>query len=228
MFIYRTAIRLPFHFSFALFIFSLASPTDPCVNHVATATPSRQPKGTPMPTITASTPKDEFTIAGHTFLAFHPYSEGHPLTANEAASLNQTFTENVRNNFSKTVKNAAEAGTLDTDAMQALLDTYMNTYEFGVRRGGGGGGRTADPVKARAMELARDAVRKKIKEVGGNLKDYPAKDISERARKAVESNPRFTQLAASQIEMEKDIDTGSVDLDSPQASAEEKPRRKSA
>jgi hypothetical protein len=166
-----------------------------------------------MPQIHAQTPRDAFTISGETFSAFHPYAEGHVLTANEAASLNQTFTENVRNNFAKTVKEAKEAGSFDADAIQASLDAYMHEYEFGVRRGGGGG-RTADPVMARAMELARDAVRKKIKEVGGNLKDYPAADISARAKKAVDSNPRFRETAARQLEDEKGIDLSDVDLDS--------------
>ena len=127
------------------------------------------------------------------------------------SSLNQTFAENIRNNFSAKVKEAKEAGAFDAATFQSQLDAYMREYEFGVRRGGGGGGRTSDPVGSRAMELARTAVRNKIKEVGGNLKDYSAADITARAKKAVESNPRFRATAERQIEDEAGIDVGDLD-----------------
>jgi hypothetical protein len=52
------------------------------------------------------------------------------------------------------------------------------------------------------MELARGAVRYKIREAGGRLKDYGATDISARARRRVESDPRFMAMAKRQIEDE--------------------------
>lgn len=175
--------------------------------------------------ITTDTPTTEYTIAKHKFNVFKPFAEGSVLTPEEAAALNQTFAENIRNNFATKIKEHEEAGTFDETAIQAALDAYQETYVFGKRPGrpGGAGSHTgsrkSDPVKTRAMELARAAVRRKIVEVGGNLKDYPAKDISARAAKALESNPKFLETAARQLS-EEDLDVGDIgpsELDSAQA-----------
>lgn len=79
------------------------------------------------------------------------------------ASIRQTLVENLRNNFASKVKNALNG---DDDAgipaeAKAALDaefaTYADKYEFGVRTGGGGGGRTpADPVEREMSKLAKD------------------------------------------------------------------------
>ena len=167
-----------------------------------------------MPTVTTETPRDDFTIAAETFSVYQPYAEGHALTANEAASLNQTYAENIRNNFAKTVKTAKEAGSFDAAAIQAALDVYMSKYEFGARVSSGPRAAGGDPVLARAVELARERVQKKIREAGGNLKDYAAKDITERAKKAVEANPKFKEMAASQLQQENELDAGVDGVDS--------------
>lgn len=171
-----------------------------------------------MPTITSDTPQTELTIASNTFKVYQPYAEGHALTANEAAALNQVFAENIRNNQAKTIKELAEAGTLDVAAFQTSLDTYQTTYEFGKRRSGTGtvsSPKIKDPVEARAMELARNAVKAKIKELGGKPSDYTGADITARARKAIETNPKFLETAGRQIEDEKGIDVGELDSTPP-------------
>lgn len=181
--------------------------------------------------ITAETPTGEYTIAKHKFTLFRPFAAGYVVTEAEANALNQTFAENVRNNFASKVKEHSDAGSFDQDALQAELNAYMDTYEFGVRKGRpaggtGSGGRRADPASTRALELARAAVRKKIQEIGGNLKDYTAKDISARAAKAVESNPKFLETAIRQIAEENDIgDIDAGDLDSASISGEAKAKR---
>lgn len=177
--------------------------------------------------ISPETPTGEYTIAKQKFTMWKPFAAGSTINENEAIALNQTFAENVRNNFAAKVKEHVEAGSFDTDAMQAELNAYMESYEFGVRKGRpsgtGTGGRRSDPVALRAVELARNAVRKKIQEIGGNLKDYSAKDITERAKKAVEANPKFRETAARQIEEESDIDAG--ELDSASIGGEAKAKR---
>lgn len=166
--------------------------------------------------ITPETATDEITIAGEKFKVFQPFAEGHVLTAPEASAMNQTFSENIRNNFSKTVKTAKEAGSFDSTAIQTALDTYQNEYEFGARRVRGEStprvSKTADPVLARAIELAREAVRAAIRAAGGNPKDYSGSDISARAKKAVEDNARFREAAERQLDEEKNLAV--VDLDS--------------
>ncbi len=52
-----------------------------------------------MPNITKDTPTKPIQINGVILEAPVPYDEGHPLTKNEAAALNQTYLENVGNNF---------------------------------------------------------------------------------------------------------------------------------
>ena len=48
---------------------------------------------------TAST--DEITIAGQVFSVPVRYAAGHVLTEGEASALNQTYHENLRNNFAR-------------------------------------------------------------------------------------------------------------------------------
>ena len=68
-----------------------------------------------------------------------PYAEGSVLQANEAEALNQTLTENLRNNFATRLRQrqdeAAQEGTTyepDMGELQAEFDEYVSTYEFGV------------------------------------------------------------------------------------------------
>lgn len=184
-----------------------------------------------MPTITPETPTDEATIAGSVFKVYTPYAVGHTLTENEAASLNQTFVENIRNNFAKTVKTHKEAGTLDEAGLQTALNDYMATYEFGTRKGRASGLSTPrvklDPITSRAVELAREAVRAAIRAAGGNPKDYSGGDISARAKKAVDENPRFKETAERQLEDEKGLSLP-ADLDSPPVPSEKKSKAKAA
>lgn len=147
-----------------------------------------------MPDINASTPRETYTIAGQTFSFYQPYAEGHVLTANEAASMNQTFAENVRNNFAKRVKEAVEAGTFDQDMVQSQLDDYMNEYEFGQRTGGGG--RTSDPVAAEALRIAKDRVRAALQKRGDKLSDYTAAAITD-AAKGVLAGPKGDEIRAA-------------------------------
>src|SRR5215471_12844559 len=99
---------------------------------------------------------EQITIAGKTFNAPVRYEEGHELTSGEANALNQTYHENLRNNFAKRVKDAIEAGGYDQSAIQREFDSYAEKYEFGVRTGGGGS--TRDPVLAEALAIARNMI----------------------------------------------------------------------
>jgi hypothetical protein len=156
-----------------------------------------------MPHIHEATPRETYTIAGEQFEIFTPYVGGHALTEGEASQLNQVFAENIRNNRAKLVSELKEAGTFDAAAFQAELDDYMKSYEMGVRTGGGG--RSSDPVTTAAMDLARTKVREAIVKAGGKIADYSAKDISEKAREAVNRNPKFLEIARAQVEMAESL-----------------------
>lgn len=129
------------------------------------------------------------TIAGKPFSVEPRYAEGHVLNTNEASALNQTFFENLRNNFA----NSAKEGKTQED-----FDAYASSYQFGVRTGGGGGSR--DPVEVEAMNMARDSVKDAIKKAGKNISDYSAKSITEAAGKLLEKNPSFRELARKRVE----------------------------
>lgn len=154
-----------------------------------------------MPEINENTATTEITIAGKAFTVPQPYTEGHVLSTNEAAALNQTYAENLRNNFAGKVKEAEEAGTFELEVFQGRLDDYASEYEFGVRTGGG---RTSDPVQAEAMAIARDLVRRALQKKGHKLADVPAKKISELARHAIDKGDATSEkiLGAARIRVD--------------------------
>lgn len=165
--------------------------------------------------MTNATARDSITIQGITFQVPQPYEAGDILKANEAGALNQTYAENLRNNFANKVKEAKEKagdGEVDVDVLQSELDDYAENYEFGVRTGSG---RSGDPVMTEAMDIMRDKVRKAIKKNGGSLKDYKPADISARAKAEFVKNSPAAQavlaLAKERVAAQQDI--ADVELD---------------
>ena len=156
---------------------------------------------------------EQITIAGHAFNVPVRYEEGHELTAGEASALNQTYHENLRNNFAKKVKDAAEAGggTPDLAALQAELDKYANEYQFGVRTGGGGVSR--DPVMSEAMRIAKKQIGDLIRAKGGKVTDYEPAAITN-AAKALLGRPEGAQImevARARVEEQKSLASGSLE-----------------
>lgn len=181
-----------------------------------------------MPIIHDTTPREEITIAGQIFTVHRPYFEGHILSANEAAALNQVFGENLRNNFAGTVKKAVEAGAFDHPTHQDLLDAYATSYEFGVRKAREGGGSTRtpkDPVEAEALSIAKDKVRAAIKAKGGNPKDYSAADIASLAAQVLDKYPQIREVAARNVASASEI--AEIELGG-EAPAPSKPKKEKA
>lgn len=111
--------------------------------------------------IAPNTPVRAITCQGIQLNAPAPYNEGHVLTPNEAAVLNQTLAENLRNNFASVVKAAVEKSekektTLDVGALQTQFDAYVSEYEFGVHRAGA---RVTDPIDREAKAIAEEVVK---------------------------------------------------------------------
>ncbi len=160
---------------------------------------------------------DQITIQGHSFNVPDRYSEGHVLTANEASALNQTFHENLRNNFASKVKEVkGEAEGLSAEQvidLQSKLDAYAESYVFGVRSASGPRA-PADPVGKEAFSIARDAVRAAIRKKGLNPANFEAKQIAELATKALDSNlDRFTAMAKQRIAEREAIASEELSLD---------------
>jgi len=164
---------------------------------------------------------DEITIAGQVFTVPVRYAEGHVLTAGEASALNQTYHENLRNNFASNVKAArvvpaetegGEAGSRelsesDVAALQAKLDEYAAEYQFGVRAAGSSRA-PVDPVEREAISLAKDAVRAALKKQD---KKADAEQVATLAALLVEKNPQFRIVAAQRIEASKAVAGASLD-----------------
>ena len=127
-----------------------------------------------------STEQRRIKVEGLIFNAPAPYRAGHMLNENEANTLNQTFAENLRNNFAKKVK-SCEGGrseerrgiSLPTakrplQDLQQEFSSYANDYEFGTRAAGGGGegALPRDPVDREAYIMARDMIRQHAKSKG--------------------------------------------------------------
>lgn len=148
---------------------------------------------------------EQITIASHSFNVPVRYEEGHELTAGEASALNQTYHENLRNNFAKKVKDAG--ANADLDALQAELDAYAESYAFGVRTGGGGGGVSRDPVMSEAIRIAKKQIGDLIRTKGGKVTDYEPAAITN-AAKALLGRPEGAQImevARARVEEQKQL-----------------------
>lgn len=150
---------------------------------------------------------EEITIQGRAFTVPLRYEEGHVLSAGEVSALNQVFHENIRNNLAKKLPT-------DQAEAQKVVDDYSETYQFGVRTGGGGGGGPRDPVKVEAMRIARKAVETAILKKGLDLKTFTAKAISERAAIALPNHPEWTEEAKRRVSAQKQLaDETLADMD---------------
>jgi hypothetical protein len=163
-----------------------------------------------MPEITEDTPTKALVVQSLALQAPLPYAEGDTMNANEAHALNQTFQENLRNNFAPTVKKVVEDAKVDTAtdlsdeqkaSLQAKFDSYAEAYEFGVRTGGLA--KPVDPVEAQALEMATVKVKEALKRQGFKLKDVGAEKIRELAEGAIEKNPAFRATAKQIVEARK-------------------------
>lgn len=152
---------------------------------------------------------EQITIAGHPFNVPLRYEEGHELTAGEAQALNQTYHENLRNNFAKKVKEHVEKGGKHHE-LQPELDKYAHEYQFGVRTGGGGVSR--DPVMSMAMRIAKKKITELIAAKGKKAKDYEPAAITAAAKALLErpEGHAIIEVARARVEEEKNLASGNL------------------
>lgn len=146
---------------------------------------------------------DQITIQGQVFRVPIRYAAGHQLSDGEAGALNQTYHENLRNNFAKKVSEGVEAG-LPIETLQQQLDDYAVEYQFGTRTGGGTRG---DPVMTFAMNVARELIRNVIKAKNMNLEEWPPSRVSQAARALIDSqgeDGKIITTARRQVEAERE------------------------
>lgn len=166
------------------------------------------------------------TIQGLEFEAPQPFAEGHVLTAGQASALNQTFAENLRNNFAPNVKKAmaeyrktnglaedAEVAvtSLDHDALQAEFDKYADEYEFGVRRAGGLRTPT-DPVAREAHRIAQERVKAALNKNNVKLSSVSKEKMGELITKLIAKDPAINEEAKRRVSAIADIALESIEL----------------
>ena len=159
----------------------------------------------------SNTPTADLTIEDVSLKAIAPFAEGHSCTANEAAVLNQTLRENLRNNLATTVKKLVADGK-SQEEIQAAVDTYTLTYQFGVRKSGGGVGRTADPVLSEARKIARERVTAAIKAKGYKIKDVPAEQVTGYINALLAKDPSIMEKAKAIVALAKSAGDEELDL----------------
>lgn len=100
------------------------------------------------------------------------YAPGHTLNGEEAAALNQTKRENLRNNFAKTVETALETAKKDgrtelsADELKALIasfDEYATGYTFASKREPKA---PTDPIAKEAHKIATAMVTEALSKKG--------------------------------------------------------------
>jgi len=156
------------------------------------------------------TPTGSVIIQSKNFDIPRPFNEGYVCTASDASVLNQTLAENTRNNWADRVKKEVEAETFNQAKMQAEIDEYLEGYEFGVRRGRG----PSDPVEREALNIAKEIVKKAIREKGFKLGDIETEDINRLAEQVIADSPDVTKEAKRRVEQRSKLTAGELDLSS--------------
>jgi len=162
-----------------------------------------------------TSPTEEFTIQGLTFAVPQPYVAGTlELTEGEASALNQTFAENIRNNFSGVIQQAevdyrkanglAEGAEvpkdqLDKDGLATKLSEYAKTYEFGVRSVRGAR-IPMDPVGREAYRIAGELIRNALKSKNVKLDSVSKEWMAQAVKDLVEAQPDITAEAKRRVD----------------------------
>lgn len=167
--------------------------------------------------IAKNTDRVDVTIKGLKVSVPAPFADGHACTANEANVLNQILRENVRNNNARSVEKAIEAAKgadkVDLKALQASIDKYIEGYEFGIRRAGGGGGRTVDPIAKEAKRLAVDIIKAACANQGLSISDVGGMtEINKLAGEYLDSDKGEAVQVRAKINVEARAETAAAGI----------------
>lgn len=164
-------------------------------------------------------------IQGYDFTIPAPYGEGHALTANEAAAMNQLYAENIRNNSASKIKTAkAEAEkagvefSVDTFmvgegdeavTLRAAIDEYAANYEFGARRTSSK--EPVDPIQREAYRIAKEVVNSQLAAKGIKQKNL-AEGVYDDTVERVKGSDRVQKLAAKRVKEREALAGDELDI----------------
>lgn len=156
------------------------------------------------------------TIQGLKFQIAAPYAKGHLLSEQEAAALNQLFSENIRNNCANLVKEAKDAAgdsSLSDAALDELgtkIDDYASKYTFAGKRQS----RTpVDPIARMIERLAREAVTEAARAKGHKVKEWPDGKMEKLVEMYIAKYPAITEEAKRRIEAQKTLAASAADVE---------------
>jgi hypothetical protein len=158
----------------------------------------------------------QLRINGKIFLVPVPFSEGHILSSAEADVLNQTYRENLRNNFAAAMRRAAEKE--QKELMQSDFDAYVETYSFEARTAGSRSS-IVDPVDVEEHSLAMAAIKQAIKAKGVKFSAVAKEKIEELVNGLVLKGSfrhQAEQIVAERKSMLGNDLLGDMDLTSPE------------
>lgn len=162
-------------------------------------------------TANPATGKIDFTIQNIPFEAAAPYAEGHVLSKQEAAVLNQTRVENLRNNFAGVIKKKLEALSKEEPPRTELSDdeiaglkeefaSYEDSYEFQGKRTSRA---PVDPVKREAVRMAKDTITAALRGKGIEPKNLVEGKMEELISGYLDKNPQVLEEAKARVEAAK-------------------------
>jgi len=139
------------------------------------------------------------TIQGGEFQVAQPYVEGHQCTEHEARTLNQTRSENIRNNLAARIKAHKEGknGAMTMDEIVVYAKTYDEEYTF-AKAPVGSGRRTLDPVEREARKLSREAIKLQLSRTGDDIKNKSKEWIADHVDKLSQQS-KVIKLAQKRI-----------------------------
>lgn len=150
------------------------------------------------------------------------YFEGHVLTAVEAEVLNQTFGENLRNNFASKIRDAAEALAKDlpegekprefTDEEKTAFandfSAYAASYTFKAPRQGAG---PVDPIDAEARKIAKAIILTHLAKKNIKASTLPDGNLEAMIKGLITKQPQIRDEAIRRVEALKSAGDDALD-----------------
>lgn len=140
-------------------------------------------------------------ISSVEFSAPLKYSEGHTLSANEAAALNALFHKEVSEKMKRKVADAQKAspGGLSPESLQSLHSTFAAIcaeHDFAPKTPTN----TFDPVETEAIKLALPSVKKALLKKGIDLSSLSPDKLQSLTLQAINRYPSFREEAKRRVE----------------------------
>lgn len=156
----------------------------------------------------------QLTIQHLNFEVSEPYAEGHPLTSSEADALNRARAENINDRFGRQIKRMVEEHGGMTSGLEHKIrrefSEFMLDYEFPpvpAKR------RAKDPLRDRARELARNALRTQTTASGLNWDNIPDSTKDAKVEQLLSQDESFMAQAGSEIDSSRDLANKTLEED---------------